>query len=40
MHKEEEEFHDAANNYTKYQRKFKNTVIVDEYTEEAVKKHK
>jgi hypothetical protein len=27
--KEEEEFNDAAKNYTKLQRKFKNKVIID-----------
>ena len=32
MDKEEEELNDEAKNYTKYQRKFNKTVIVDEYS--------
>ena len=40
MQKEEEEFHDSAKDYTKYQRKFNKTVIVDEYSQEGVQKNK
>ena len=40
MQKEEEEFHDSAKDYTKYQRKFIKTVIVDEYSQEGVQKNK
>jgi hypothetical protein len=40
LQKEEEQCHDAAKDYNKLQKKFKNKVIVDEYTQEGLQQNK